>query len=343
MLPEGIPTVTVTGRYLTPEGEPLTGQVVWRAPAMITFPDQDVILGGPVTVPLDATGRFEVELPATDASGMIPDGWSYAVAEQFAGVPQTRTYQILLPAEAPRVDIADLAPTDPTTPNYVAVRGDSAYEVAVANGFEGTVEQWLASLVSTVPGPVGPPGPQGEPGPQGPQGPKGDPGNGSVNSVNGDLGPDVVLDAADVGAVPDTAPGAPGGVAQLDAAGVLALAQRPYLHRGRRGRAPREREGTAGGVAALDTAGRVPAAQLPAAHAFNVRDFGAVGNGTTDDAPAFRAALDAHAAPRAAAPSASRRASTSWTPRAAPGPPRACTSAATSPCTSTTARSSAAA
>lgn len=34
--------------------------------------------------------------------------------------------------------------------------------------------------------------------------PKGEPGSGSVNSVNGDTGPDVVLDAADVGAVPDT-------------------------------------------------------------------------------------------------------------------------------------------
>lgn len=32
--------------------------------------------------------------------------------------------------------------------------------------------------------------------------PKGDPGTGSVNSVNGDPGPDVVLDAADVGAAP---------------------------------------------------------------------------------------------------------------------------------------------
>lgn len=32
--------------------------------------------------------------------------------------------------------------------------------------------------------------------------PKGEPGDGSINSVNGDLGPDVVLDAEDVGAVP---------------------------------------------------------------------------------------------------------------------------------------------
>lgn len=44
-------------------------------------------------------------------------------------------------------------------------------------------------------------GPQG---PQGIQGPKGDPGTGSVNTVNGDPGPDVVLDATDVGAAPST-------------------------------------------------------------------------------------------------------------------------------------------
>jgi hypothetical protein len=45
--------------------------------------------------------------------------------------------------------------------------GLSAYEVAVAEGYEGTVDEWLASL-------VGPPGPQGPEGPQGPKGDKGD-------------------------------------------------------------------------------------------------------------------------------------------------------------------------
>ena len=44
--------------------------------------------------------------------------------------------------------------------------GDSAYEVAVANGFVGTEQEWLDSLV----GPEGPEGPQGEQGPQGPAG-----------------------------------------------------------------------------------------------------------------------------------------------------------------------------
>ncbi|MFJ7337889.1 hypothetical protein ACIQUU_32150 [Streptomyces sp. NPDC101116] len=179
-LPEGIPTVTVTGRYLRPDGQPLSGQVVWRAPNLLTFADHDVILGGPVTVPLDKQGRFTVELPATDAPGMNPTGWSYSVAEQFATVSQNRVYQVLLPSSDPVVDIADLAPTDPTTPNYVAVTGKSAYEEAVDNGFAGTVEQWLASLV----------GPQGAPG--------------VVQSVNGKNTPAVTLTAPDVGAVPST-------------------------------------------------------------------------------------------------------------------------------------------
>lgn len=44
--------------------------------------------------------------------------------------------------------------------------------------------------------------PRGDKGDQGDKGDKGDPGSGSVDSVNGDLGPDIVLDAADVGAMP---------------------------------------------------------------------------------------------------------------------------------------------
>ena len=67
------------------------------------------------------------------------------------------------------------------------VQGDSAYEVAVKNGFVGTEEEWLESLKGE-PGPAGPKGekgekgdvgsqgPQGIQGPAGPQGPKGDTG-----------------------------------------------------------------------------------------------------------------------------------------------------------------------
>ncbi|MFB6846198.1 right-handed parallel beta-helix repeat-containing protein [Streptomyces sp. NPDC056373] len=336
--------MTVTGRYLTPDGRPLSGQVVWRAPALLTFADHDVILGGPVTVPLDEQGRFEVELPATDAPGMNPAGWSYSVAEQFAGVPQNRVFNVLLPAAAPQVDIADLAPTDPTTPNYVAVHGDSAYEIAVAHGYTGTETEWLASLV----GPTGPAG--------------------SVDTVNGKTGPAVQLTAPDVGAVAATNGTATGSLAldgptatyrplRLQTAGVdrwqiqtdgiaetggnagsnLRISSRTdagadngvafYLRRSDR----RAGFGTTSllGGAAVTVTGSVGVTDLatdPATGAngaqfyskagkayirqgdgaivpitaastspgvFNVANYGAVGNGTTDDTAAIQAALDA--------------------------------------------------
>lgn len=53
--------------------------------------------------------------------------------------------------------------------------GKSAYELAVSEGYEGTLAEWLESLVGPQgePGPAGAQGPQGE---QGPEGPKGDTG-----------------------------------------------------------------------------------------------------------------------------------------------------------------------
>ncbi|MFP8944689.1 hypothetical protein ACLIYM_25100 [Streptomyces fenghuangensis] len=200
-LPGSIPTVTVTGRYLGLDGNPLQGTITWEAPAAVTVADADVILSGPVSVPL-TEGTFSITLPATDAPGMNPSGWTYTVTEQL-GRAGTRTYRVLLPSETPLVDIADIAPTDPATPDYVAVHGDSAYEVAVTNGFVGTEAEWLASLV----GPTGPAG--------------------SVDTVNGHAGPDVVLAAADVGAIPATEKAAPDGVATLDTSGTVPVEQLP--------------------------------------------------------------------------------------------------------------------
>jgi hypothetical protein len=54
--------------------------------------------------------------------------------------------------------------------------GDSAYDIAIENGFIGTETQWLESLKGDD-GPPGLQGPPGETGATGPQGPKGDKGN----------------------------------------------------------------------------------------------------------------------------------------------------------------------
>lgn len=69
----------------------------------------------------------------------------------------------------------------------VGTRGYSAYEVAVQNGFEGTIDEWLESLI----GPVGPTGPVG---PQGETGPIGHTPNIRVGSVTtGEAGTDVII------------------------------------------------------------------------------------------------------------------------------------------------------
>ncbi|WP_411144977.1 collagen-like protein [Streptomyces sp. x-80] len=235
-LPSSIPTVRVHGRYLGPDGRSLSGNITFSAPGLLTFPEADLFIAGPVIAQLDERGAFTAELPATDAPGMNPSGWAYSVKENLAGVVGSRSFAMLLPQNVPDVDLADIAPADPTTPNYVPVvgpqggqgeTGASAYQVAVSGGYVGTEGQWIASLVgppgpkgdkgaagadSSVPGPAGDTGPagaQGAPGlsayavavaggytgseeqwlasligPAGPKGDKGDPGAGSVSSVD---------------------------------------------------------------------------------------------------------------------------------------------------------------
>ena len=78
------------------------------------------------------------------------------------------------------MDITTLALAKAYT-NEVAgsgVKGDpgkSAYQIAVENGFQGTEQEWLDSLIGPM-GPKGDKGDQGLPGIQGIQGPKGEQG-----------------------------------------------------------------------------------------------------------------------------------------------------------------------
>lgn len=91
--------------------------------------------------------------------------------------------------------------------------GDSAYEVAVAAGFVGTVEEWLESLA----GETGETGPEGPEGPQGPAGTDGDThvpdpsaeANGRILEVQG--GSLVYANPSSGGSFDPASPGAIGG------------------------------------------------------------------------------------------------------------------------------------
>lgn len=80
----------------------------------------------------------------------------------------------------PKGDTGPAGPAGPT-----GAPGKSAYEVAVDNGFEGSQQEWLA----TIQGVEGPQGPQGETGPQGPQGEIGPQGATGPQGPQGETGP----------------------------------------------------------------------------------------------------------------------------------------------------------
>ncbi|MFI6861304.1 hypothetical protein ACIBKZ_15615 [Streptomyces sp. NPDC050421] len=131
-LPASIPTVRVTGEYRGWDGRGLAGTVTFTGPGLVTFPEADLFIGGPVVCKLDEFGKFAVELPATDSPNMNPSDWAYTVKENLSGVVGSRTFALLLPAATPVVDLADVTPMDPTTPNYVPVRGSNILTGAVA-------------------------------------------------------------------------------------------------------------------------------------------------------------------------------------------------------------------
>lgn len=122
-LPASVPTVTLNGKYLGPDGRPLRGWVEILAPTPLTFPDAEAFVTGPVVIPLNAEGSFSVKLPATDVAGSSPTDWAYWITERLTGMADRKPYAIKLPKALVNPWLDELAPTDPETPNYVGVAG----------------------------------------------------------------------------------------------------------------------------------------------------------------------------------------------------------------------------
>lgn len=121
------------------------------------------------------SGGTSAEAVAADLSNHLND----TTAHLASTIPVSPTGN-LLSTNAQAAFEEHQADIDKLNADILTVNGDSAYEVAVANGFVGTETEWLASLVGDTgaTGPQGSPGPQGSAGVQGPEGPPG----GAVNT-----------------------------------------------------------------------------------------------------------------------------------------------------------------
>lgn len=101
--------------------------------------------------------------------------YEIAVDEGFIG-DETAWLASLKGDKGDKGDVGDEGPAGADGTNGSdGADGESAYEIAVDNGFVGTEEQWLESLV----------GPQGEKGDKGDKGDDGDPASNIITSVNG--------------------------------------------------------------------------------------------------------------------------------------------------------------
>ncbi|WDZ91132.1 hypothetical protein [Nocardiopsis sp. HUAS JQ3] len=165
-------TVTITGAssysfsLLAPAaGGPI--DLSTRTPPLEPPPLPDV----PIVWSVNAkTGHVSLSAADVDALGLGLLGAPGGVAELDADgvVPAAQLPDVVGEQGPPGEDGAD---------------GASAYALAVADGYTGTVEEWLASLV----GPQGPAGADGAPGADGEQGPPGDDG---VDGAQGPAGAD---------------------------------------------------------------------------------------------------------------------------------------------------------
>lgn len=202
MFPAGTPTVTLTGTLPgAAVGTPFAGRVVLTPSAVLIDADRNVIYPGGGRVDFDEDGAFEVELLPNDAAGIEPDGWKWEVDVQPLRGRRITFWADIHGADGATIHLADLVPIPaPGGGPGPGPAGESAYEVAVDEGFDGDVTEWLASLIGPA-GADGTDGADGQDGAKGDKGDAGDPATNLVQSVNGDIGV-VVLTASDVGADP---------------------------------------------------------------------------------------------------------------------------------------------
>lgn len=158
--PTGTPVVTLTGTLPSAvAGTGYGGQVVLTPSALLTDTARHAVYpGGGKTDIVD--GTFTVQVIPNDAAGILPTGWRWYVDVQPSKGKRAAFWCDIHGADGTTIHLDELVPAQAPGGGTTGTPGKSAYEVAVEQGYSGTVTQWLASL-------VGPTGPQGATGPTG--------------------------------------------------------------------------------------------------------------------------------------------------------------------------------
>jgi hypothetical protein len=98
-LPDTLAQVWIVGTLHREDGSAVRGRVTFL-PSTLSLTNQTTddtySLSAPFFAVLDADGYFEVKVPATDAPGFQPSGWTYTVRE-----PLRRAYPIAVPTATP--------------------------------------------------------------------------------------------------------------------------------------------------------------------------------------------------------------------------------------------------
>ncbi|MGA5635063.1 GDSL-type esterase/lipase family protein [Streptomyces lydicamycinicus] len=187
--PAGTPTVTLTGTLPSAVGGgPYSGTIVLTPSTELIDAERHAIYPGGGSVTLDGDGSFSVEVIPNDAAGIEPAGWRWRIDLQPAGGQRVMFWTDIHGADGATVHLDELLPVpapDGTPGVQQGPAGASAYELAVANGYTGTVTQWLTSLI----GPAGATGPTGATGATGPAGPAGVTGDQGPTGATGAQGP----------------------------------------------------------------------------------------------------------------------------------------------------------
>ncbi|MFA0844366.1 hypothetical protein [Streptomyces rochei] len=149
--PAGTPVVTLTGTLPSAvTGTGYGGHIVLTPSALLTDSARHAVYpGGGKAAIVD--GQFTVQLIPNNAAGITPAGWRWYVDVQLAHGQRTAFWADIHGADGATIYLDQLVPTQAPGGGSVGTPGKSAYEIAVEQGYTGTVTEWLASLV----GPAG--------------------------------------------------------------------------------------------------------------------------------------------------------------------------------------------